>query len=229
MITFKGYEQAFKTSDATGLQKMYYDHNKPFTKQVKFYNVFVPKNFVTTPKAYIVPQGWREVIDLLKLNKVNNFQLTKDSTIEVEAYHIDDYKSLPRPYEKHYKISDVKVSPSKQKIKFLKGDYVIPMNQAANRYIVEMLEPTGDDSFFALEFFDAILQQKEGYSDYRWEDVAAEVLKNNPDLMQKLEAKKQSDSKFAGDASAQLNFIYINSPYYEPGHMRYPVYRLVSN
>ncbi len=92
-----------------------------------------------------------------------------------------------------------------------------------------MLEPTGDDSFFAWNFFDAILQQKEGYSDYRWEDVAAEVLKNNPDLKQKLEAKKQSDSKFAGDASAQLNFIYKNSPYYELVHMRYPVYRLISN
>ena len=75
-------------------------------------------------------------------------------------------------------------------------------------------------------FFDAILQQKEGYSDYRWEDLAAEVLKNNPELKQKLEAKKQSDSRFAKDASAQLNFIYRNSPYYEPGHLRYPVYRL---
>ena len=101
------------------------------------------------------------------------------------------------------------------------------MNQAANRYIVEMLEPTGDDSFFAWNFFDAILQQKEGYSDYRWEDIAAEVLKNNPDLKQKLEAKKLADPDFAKNASAQLNFIYKNSPYYEPAHLRYPVYRLL--
>lgn len=227
MITFKGYEQAFKTSEATGLQRMYYDHNKPFTKQVKFYNVFAPKNFVTKPEAYMIPQGWWTVIDLLKLNKVQMFQLKNDSAIEVEVYHIDDYKSLPRPYEKHHKNSDVKVSSSKQKIKFLKGDYVIPMDQAANRYIVEMLEPTGDDSFFAWNFFDAILQQKEGYSDYRWEDIAAQVLKNDSELKQKLEAKKQSDNKFANDASAQLNFIYKNSPYYEPAHLRYPVYRLL--
>jgi hypothetical protein len=228
MITFKGYEQAFKTSDATGLQRMYYDHMKPFTKQVKYYNVFSPEHFATKPEAYIVPQGWWAVIDLLKLNKVNMFQLKNDSTIEVEAYHIDDYKSLPRPYEKHHKNSDAKISSSKQKIKFLKGDYVIPMNQPANRYIVEMLEPTGDDSFFAWNFFDAILQQKEGYSDYRWEDIAAEVLKNNPDLKQKLEAKKLADPDFAKNASAQLNFIYKNSPYYEPAHLRYPVYRLLA-
>jgi Zinc carboxypeptidase len=227
IITFKGYEQGFKTSDATGLQRMYYDRSKPFTKEVKFFNTFKPSNFVTAPSAYIIPQGWSAVINLMKLNNVIVKQLKSDTLIEVEAYKIDDYKSFPRPYEKHHKNYAVKVSSSKQKIKFLKGDYIILLNQKANRYIVEMLAPTGDDSFFAWNFFDAILQQKEGYSDYRWEDVAAEVLKNNPDVAAKLQLNRESDPKFAADASAQLNFIYKNSPYYEPGHNRYPVYRLL--
>lgn len=226
-ITFQGYEQALKPSEATGLQRMYYDHSKAFTKQVKFFDVFTPQNFVSKPVAYLIPQGWWNVIDLLKLNKVDMFQLKKDTAIEVESYHIDEYKSQAKPYEKHHKNYDVKVTSSRQKIKFLKGDYFIPMDQTANRYIVEMLEPTGDDSFFAWNFFDAVLQQKEYYSDYRWEDLATEVLKNNPQLKQKLEAKKQSDSRFANNSSAQLDFIYKNSPYYEPAHLRYPVYRLM--
>jgi hypothetical protein len=227
LITFKGYEQAYKASDATGLQRMYYDKSKPFTRLVKFFNVFKPVNFVTIPSAYIIPQGWNAVVDLLKLNNVIIKQFNNDTTIEVEAYHIDDYKSLPRPYEKHHKNSAAKISVIKQKIQFLKGDYFISTNQLANRYIVEMLEPTGDDSFFAWNFFDAILQQKEGYSDYRWEDLAAEVLKNDPDLKTILEEKKKADAKFASNGSAQLDFIYKNSPYYEPAHNRYPVYRLI--
>ena len=227
IITFKGYEQAFKPSDATGLKRMYYDRNKPFTKKVKFFNVFNPGNFISAPSAYIIPRGWSTVLELLKLNKVSMQQLKADSSIEVEAYHIDDYKSLPRPYEKHHKNSGVKISVMKQKIRFLKGDYIIPLNQTANRFIVEMLEPTGDDSYFAWNFFDAILQQKEGYSDYRWDDLAAEVLKNNPELKKRLEEKKKADSKFAANGSAQLDFIYKNSPYYESGHNRYPVYRLI--
>ena len=145
--------------------------------------------------------------------------------MEVEVYHIDDYKSAVRPYEKHHKNNSVKVSVEKKQLQFLKGDLFIPMTQAANRYITEMLEPTGDDSFFAWNFFDAILQQKEGYSDYRWEDVAAEVLKNNPVLQKSLQDKKEADSTFASNASAQLDFIYKNSPYYEPAHLRYPVFR----
>ncbi len=191
IITFKGYEQGFKTSDATGLQRMYYDRSKPFTKEVKFFNTFKPVNFVTAPSAYIIPQGWSAVIDLLKLNNVVVKQLNNDTLIEVEAYKIDDYKSFAKPYEKHHKNYAVKVSSSKQKINFLKGDYLITLNQKANRYIIEMLEPTGDDSFFAWNFFDAILQQKEGYSDYRWEDLAAEVLKNNPDVAAKLQIRRE--------------------------------------
>jgi len=210
------------------LQRMYYDRSKPFTKQVKFFNVFKSSNFVTAPSAYIIPQGWNAVVDLLKLNNVIVTQLKNDTLIVAEAYHIDDYKSLSRPYEKHHKNSSVKVTVMRQKIKFLKGDYFISMNQSANRYIIEMLEPTGDDSFFAWNFFDAILQQKEGYSDYRWEDLAAEVLKNNTDLKDKLEDKKKADPKFAANGPAQLDFIYKNSPYYEPGHNRYPVYRLAN-
>lgn len=225
-ITFKGYEQGFKPSDATGLQRMFYDHSKPYTREVSFFNTYKPENFIKKPTAYIIPQGWHNVIDLLKINNVQMKQFSNDSVIEVEAYRIIDYKSSPRPYEKHHRNSAVKTAIMKQKIKFLKGDYLIPMNQVANRYLIEMLEPTGDDSFFAWNFFDAILQQKEGYSDYRWDDLAAEVLKNDPELKKKLDEKKAADPKFAENGPAQLDFIYKNSPYYEPGHNRYPVYRL---
>jgi Zinc carboxypeptidase len=227
MITFKGYEAAYKPSEATGLQRMYYDHTMPYTKQVKFFNVFKPGNFIIKPAAYIIPQGWHAAIDLLKLNGVQMMPLKKDTMIEVDAYKIADYKSLPRPYEKHHKNNSIKTSTTVQTIRFLKGDYLVVMNQPANRYIMEMLEPTGDDSFFAWNFFDAILQQKEGYSDYRWEDVAAQVLKDNPALKIQLEEKKKADAAFASNAPAQLDFIYKNSPYYEPGHNRYPVYRLM--
>jgi len=226
-ITFKGFEQGYKISAATGLQKMYYDHAKPYTRQIKFHNTFNPSNIIESPLAYIIPQGWVDVINLLKLNKVLLKRITKDTIIEVEAYHIDDYKSLLRPYEKHHKNSAVKCTVMNQKIKFLKGDYIIPVNQNANRYIIEMLEPTGDDSFFAWNFFDGILQQKEGYSDYRWDDLAAEILKKDSVLKQKLDEKKAGDLKFANNSSAILDFIYKNSPYYEPGHNRYPIYRLL--
>jgi hypothetical protein len=104
---------------------------------------------------------------------------------------------------------------------------VVTTDQPARRFLVEMLEPTGEDSYFAWNFFDAILQQKEGYSDYRWEDVAADWLRQHPDLKEQLEKRRQTDSVFAQSARAQLQFVYMHSPYYEPAHLRYPVYRVL--
>ena len=225
-INFSGYEQDSMKSEATGLQKMYYNHNKPFTKEIIFFNKYSATNIVQKPLAYIIPAGWYEVIERLKLNGVAIQQLKNDTTILVNIYKIESYKSRANPYEKHHGNYAVKTSEKKDSMRFLKGDNIIYMNQIANRYIVEMLEPIGDDSFFAWNFFDAILQQKEGYSDYRWEDVAANYLKTNDALKQKLEDKKKSDPVFAKDARAILDFIYKNSPYYEPVHMRYPIFRI---
>ena len=42
-------------------------------------------------------------------------KLKKDSTIEVEVYQIDDYKTSPRQYEMHHLNSDVKISSTMQK------------------------------------------------------------------------------------------------------------------
>ena len=225
-IIFKGYQVNKTQSAATGLEKMYYDHNQAFTKKIKFYNGFKPAVLAEKPKAYIIPQGWYNAIDLLKLNKVKMSTFQKDTTLLLNCYRILDYKSGNVPYEKHHKNSAVSVSAEMKQMKVLKGDYIIYTNQPACRYLVEMLEPTGDDSFFAWNFFDAILQQKEGYSDYRWEDIAAEVLKNNPDLQKKLADKKSTDPKFAADPGAILDFIYKNSAYYEKEHRLYPVYRV---
>ena len=226
MIPFEGYEAGYKKSETTGLPVLFYDHNKPFSKEVKHFETYIPEKIITKAKEYIIPQGWWTVIDLLKINKVKMVQLKKDTLIEVNAYHIESLKSLPKAYEKHHRNYQVVVSDKKEKIQFLKGDYIIKLNQSANRYLTEMLEPTGDDSFFSWNFFDAILQEKEGYSEYRWNDIAVQYLKDHPELNNQLQAKKQSDSSFAKNASAQFEFIYKNSPWYEPAHLRYPVYRV---
>lgn len=226
-INFLGYEAAQKKSEVTGMNRLYYDHNKPYNRTVRFYNYFKGEKIVTKPKAYIIPKGWYAVIDLLTLNGVKMQEFTKDTSMEVETYRIETYKTSPRAYEKHYRHSDVVYTKSKQTIRFLKGDVIIYTGQSTDRFVVETLEPNADDSYFNWNFFDAILQQKEGYSDYRWEDVAAEYLKKHPELKEQLETKKKTDPVFAASASAQLDFVYKHSPYYEPAHLRYPVYRLI--
>ncbi len=225
-VTFLGYEAGQKTSAVTGQNRMYYDRAKPFAKQVQYNNAYLPNNIVKVPKAYILQQGYADVVAALQRNQVQMIQLKKDSTITVEEIRIEDYKSLARPYEKHHKNHSVKTKLKTVAVLIKAGSYYIPTQQAAKRYLVEVLEPTGDDSFFAWNFFDGILQQKEGYSNYRWEDVAAEIIEKNSDIKAQLESKKLQDPAFAKNASAQLDFVYKLSSYYEPTHNLYPVYKL---
>ena len=225
--TFLGYEAGHKTSAVTGMDRLYYDRNKPFEARIPIHDHYTPTDFVAIPKAYIIPQGWYKIVDRLKVQGVHLDTIARDTIITVTAYHIDDYKTLPKAYESHYKHFDVKVSRVNQQVHFRCGDYIInTMQPAYRRFLVEMLEPAGDDSYFSWNFFDAILQQKEGYSDYRWEDVAAQFLKDHPEVRRLLDARKKEDAAFAKDAAAQLRFVYQHSPWYEPEHLRYPVFRI---
>jgi len=226
-VTYKGYTAGKKPSEVSGLPRLFYDRSKPFEKQVPIYNYYKTEKVVQKPVAYIIPQGWWKVIDLLKLNKVDMRQLKKDTVIEVKVYRIDDYKTAARQNEMHHRNNEVKLLESIQKMKFSKGDYYIPLNQVANRFLIETLELQTEDSYFSWNFFDAVLGQKEGFSAYSFEDIAAEYLKTNPDLKNKLEQRRVSDTAFAKSATAQLNFVFQNSPYFEPVNLRYPVYSLM--
>lgn len=226
-VTYKGYSSTKKPSEVSGFPRLYYDRSKPYEKKVRIFNDYEVRQTVQKPKAYIIPQGWWKVIELLELNKVQMTRLKKDTTIEVEVYRIDEYKSLPRQYEMHHPNSDVKLASSLQKLRFRKGDWYIPMNQVANRFLTETLEPQAEDSYFSWNYFDAVLGQKEGYSSYAFEDIAAGWLKNDANLRTMLEQKKASDTAFANNGAAQLNFIYQQSAYREPDFMRYPVFRVI--
>ncbi len=226
MLTFRGYEAGRKESGVSPLPVLFFDRTKPFSKEIKHYETYLPLNIIKKPRAYIIPQGWWKVIELLRLNQIKMERLPKDTQIAVTVYHIESLSSMPNAYEGHHRNSQVKVKAGQEKAQFLKGDYVIQTNQPGNRFLVEMLEPTGDDSYFSWNFFDPILQRKEGYTQYRWNDQAVEFLRNNPEVKERFDEKMRTDSVFSKNLGQQLNFIFINSPYYEKAYMRYPVYRV---
>lgn len=225
-LVFKGYKGLIETSEVSGQPRLRYDRNQPFEKEITFYNTFSGTDSVKIPSAYVIPQGWWPVIERLKENGVQLYQLPKDSSVSAESYRIADFGTYERPFEGHYAHYQTKVEPSQQNITLKAGDYLAHTNQPAGRFLVEVLEPSAVDSYFNWNFFDTILQRKEGFSAYVFEDVAAELLKNDPELKQALEEKRQADPEFAKDGYAQLQFIYMHSPYYESAHLQYPIYRL---
>jgi hypothetical protein len=138
-------------------------------------------------------------------------------------------KSGPNPREGHYLHTSLKVRKEIKTMNYRSGDYVVFVNQSSNRFIVEMLEPEGTDSWFAWNFFDAILDRKEYFSPYAWEPQAQKLLELHPDWKAELDKKKAADPAFAKDEYAMLDFVYQKSEWFEPTYHRYPVTRMMTN
>lgn len=225
-FTFKGYEGEMINSKVTTGKRLFYDKAKPFEETVKYYDNFLKTKEINIPKAYILPQGWHNVIDRLKNNQIEFIRFKNDTSIQVEINHVKDFKSRKSPYEGHYLHYNTTVIASTKNINFRAGDLYIPTNQNGVRYLLETLEAEATDSFFNWNFFDTILQQKEGYSSYVFEDLAEDYLAESTALKKQFEEKMSTDKSFSNNPRMQLNFIYKNSPHYEKAHLRLPIFKV---
>lgn len=227
-LDFLGYELENLTSEITKLPRIKFRRDQPFEREVNYYNEFKPTDSVSIPKAYIIPKQWSEVIELLKWNNITYERFGSDTVIEVEEYRIKGFKTKASAYEGHYLHSDTKVSSRKVKRTYSQGDVLVKVNQPGMRYLIETMEPVAVDSFFNWNFFDSILQQKENFSPYVFEDLALEIFENNPELKAKFEKKRRTDSEFARNWYAQLDWIHKQSKHYEAAHLTYPIVRVLN-
>lgn len=226
LLDFKAYKMETGISELTGQANYSFNRDSVWEKEIRNYTSYRPVKKVLAPDFYIIPQAWSEVIERLKINKVEYSTLVRDTSFFVEYYYIEDYKTYSNPYNGHYKHYDTKVKPVRSKMKFFSGDLLVPLNQDAREYLVQTLEPEGEDSFFNWNFFDSILSRKEYFSPYVFEAKAMEILALDKKLQKLFNEKKEKDPDFATDHYAQLKFIYERSPFAEKTYKRYPVARL---
>jgi hypothetical protein len=225
-IWFKGQEHEYKSSEVTGLKRLNYNSKKPYQKFIPNYSTYTYKDSSRIPIYYVVEYQCKEVIKRLNQNKVAYSIITKDSILELTLFRVKDYKNGLKPYEGHYLHHSIQVQEELGKIKLKKGDILIPTNQFGKNFICSVLEPETEDSYFAWNFFDSYIQEKEYFSDYVFEELATEILASNPKLKLEFDKKKSTDEKFAQNHWDQLYFIYQKSKYFEPSFMRLPVYKI---
>ena len=228
-LEFKGYEGIIDKSKVTGNALLTYDRKKPFNKKVPYYSYFKATDSIKIPDYYVIPAGQWEVIDRLRANKVQMELVGENRAMKVNAYKIKSFETGRNAYEGHYPQSKIKVEEVVEKLRFRESDILIPTKQPAIKYIVETLEPQMADSFFKWNFFDTILQQKEGFSTYVFEQTAKELLNQNKMLKKEFDSLKQVDKGFADSNYRQLNWLHKRSPNYEKAHLSYPIYRYFKN
>ena len=224
---FKGYEARYKKSVLGEYTRLWYDRSSPWERDIAWYNRFPADVSVTAPRAYVVPQQWREAIERLQWNGVRMERVEADRVQDVGYYHIVSVASRPNAYEGHMFHDEVVLEKRQGQVQLRAGDYIVPLDQDQARYAVETLEPLAHDSFFRWGFFNSVLEKKEAYSDYVFEDHAEELLRAEPALAGKFAAWKAANPSLLANQEAVLDFIFANCERYrEPEWRRYPVFMI---
>ena len=223
-ILFNGYEHSFPVHKITGLSRLKYDTNKPYSRFVPYYNSSVAKDSVQLPKFYYISAQEKDVVERLLANNVKMKNIENDTVMNLGVYRVVKFSPSKKPYEGHFKLKNIKVQRDKELVQLKKGDWMLNSNQDAALYIHSVLQPELEDAFLSWNFFDSYLQQKEYFSSYVFIDKIEEILVNDQKLKKEYELRKKEDKAFASSEWDQLYFIYKRSAYFEKSYNRLPVY-----
>lgn len=223
-VNFKGYEAVYSLSLLGDYQRLSYDKTQPWERSIANYTHFAEDVVVAAPRAYALPQAWRAVAERLTWNGVQMERLSEARSVTAQVYRIKSVQSRTIPYEGHMFHDDLVLESHTETVELQIGDYWIPLDQDSARYIVETLEPLAHDSFFRWGFFNSILEKKERYSDYVFEDMALQLLQAEPALKAKFENWKAENPALLKNQRQVLSFIFENcARFAEPSWRRYPV------
>lgn len=228
-LSFTGYAARREWSAVTQGTRLKYDRSSTWTQDIPHANRYDATDSVRVPQAWILPQAWRRVLERLQANGVDMTAIPRDTTMLLEVTWIESFTSASRPYEGHHPVTVDSIRAELVPVDLYAGDWVIPSNQRAKRYLTEVLSPRGHDAFLVWNFFDAALQRKEYYSSYVFEDTAEDMLRNDENLRTRYNLAQAQHPEWAENPAQALRWLYEQSPHNEGTANRHPVYAVPSS
>ncbi|MCX6244775.1 MAG: M14 family metallopeptidase [Bacteroidetes bacterium] len=196
------------------------------TFNIPFFNKTRVVDSARLPEAYIIPAEWQNVISRIELHGIRITRLKQDTNLMVTGWKLSNPRWQTNPYEGRHPLTAFDPSGINVLRTFPAGSAIIDMAQPEARIIAQMLEPRGNGSLIYWGFFDAIFEQKEYAENYVMEPLAAKMLAEDPALKAEFEKKKATDTAFAKNSDAILNWFYNKSQYGDPFRELYPIGRL---
>lgn len=227
-IEFKGYEYTRSPSAISGALSTKYDARRPQIWRIPLKDEVRPLDTVTAPRAgYLVPAAHAQWLgEKLALHGVTFEKISKAlADVEVEAFRAEDVQFAAASFEGRTQVT-LKGDWRKERRSVPAGSLFVPIAQPKSRLIMTLLEPKDPDSFVRWGFFNAAFERKEYMEAYVAEEVAQEMLKNDPKVRQKFERKLAEDPEFAKDPAARLDFFYRLHPSWDERLNLYPVLRV---
>ncbi len=199
---------------------------KPLNQEAVAVRGMVEKFAPAAPLGYIVPREWEDVIDLLKRHGVRSEPLSQPVSGEFETIRFSNVRFATAPFEGRFQVTGFTAKTVREPRTLAAGSVFVPVAQRAGKVAMHILEPKAPDSGVKWGYFLPVFEQKEYFSDYIFEPIAAEMLKRDATLRTEFEAKIAADAAFAGNARARLAWLFQRSPYFESDKDAYPVVRV---
>jgi len=222
MVDFKGVEYSEEKSAVSGGPWFKYS-NIPETFKLPYFFRTRESLTIPLPYVYLIPAEWTSVIERLKIHGVQIKYLHTGQMVPISTYRFRNPKWQVNPYEGRHPMTNIETEEFREERWFPAGSAVVKVLQPTARIIPHILEPKGNGSYLYWGFFDAIFEQKEYAESYVLEEMASRMMADNPSLKTELDKKKASDTVFAHNPQAILNWFYNQSPYVDQRKMIYPV------
>ncbi len=233
-IPFAGYQARRVPSGIGPHQRLQYDRSAPWQRSIAYFDRYRPTASVTPPCAYLLPQAWHDVALRLQAHGAPMQRASRAAQLRAQVYRVERFEKRALPFEGRHLHTGLQLACEDTLAEVAAGDWLLPLGGPHDRLVVELLEPLGADSFFRWAFFDSVLDRKEGFSDYVFEDRAAELLVSEPGLMARFRAWQASAAPGAGggsseaDGQAALAWVHTHAQAHaEPACGRVPVWRLL--
>ena len=185
------------------------------------------------PLGYLIPAAWKQIADLLALHGVEMERTPKPLTEEFETYRFSGITWTGGPQEGHIMLGNFDARLVKEKMTLPQGSYWVPMKQRRARLILATLEPQAPDSFARWGLMYPVFEGGGGRggrggapAEYLSEPIARKTMADNPEFAKEFLAKVASDTAFAGDRTARLQWWYQHSKYEPSDNGRYPIVRV---
>lgn len=224
-MNFQGFERSEFTSPITGAEVVQYS-TIPVTFPMRVYNGVKPSAQCTAPLGgWVIPSAFAHVVRILRLHGIEVIDLKESFSVEASQYRFINSSFAVKPYEGRFK-PQYELETVKLRLTTEPGDFYVPVKQRTIKVILHLLEPASPDSFAAWGFFNAFFERKEYAESYVFEPIAQKMYEDNEVLREEFNRLLETDEAFAESPSERLDFFYRNSPYFDKGEKKHPVFRL---
>ncbi|HET6434711.1 MAG TPA: M14 family metallopeptidase [Xanthomonadaceae bacterium] len=226
-VDFQGYAYTRTPSEVSGALMTRYDESKPEVWHVPLREQLVPAHVAIAPRAgYLVPAAQAALVGA-KLRQHGVAFERVDAPLRgvaVQAWRADDASFGAESFEGHQRLTTTGAWHDERE-DFAAGALYVPIAQPKARLVIALLEPEAPDSLLQWGEFNNAFERKEYMEDYVAEEVARDMLAQDPALKAAFEKKLREDAEFAADPRARLDFFYRRHSSWDTRYRRYPVVR----